>query len=68
MSYSLYKRLFKEWVNIAGLDPNLATHSARIGAASLAAASGISEDNIKRMGRWASSAVKNYIKLPVLCF
>ncbi len=68
VSYAWYRQHFRELVNISGLDPDLSTHSARIGAATFAAASGIPEETIKRMGRWASSAVKNYIKLPILCF
>ncbi len=68
ITYAKYQAMFKELVSQANLDADLCTHSARIGAATFAAASGISEENIKGMGHWASSAVKKYIKLPVLCF
>ncbi|MCP3933708.1 MAG: tyrosine-type recombinase/integrase [Bacteroidetes bacterium] len=68
VTYHWYKKHFRQLVLAAKLDPELSTHSARIGAATFAAASGISEENIKRMGRWASSAVRKYIKLPVMCF
>ncbi|XP_061190392.1 uncharacterized protein LOC133198298 [Saccostrea echinata] len=40
-------------------------HSFRIGAATCAAAMGISE-KIKRMGRWHSDTFKKYIRIPVL--
>lgn len=41
------------------------SHSFRIGKATMAAAQGISDEVISRMGRWSSSAVKNYIRIPV---
>ena len=31
----------------------------------MAAAQGLSEEIIARMGRWQSSAVKNYVRIPV---
>ncbi len=68
LSYAWYRKHFNELVKLSGLDCDLSTHSARIGAATYAAAAGFSEDKIKRMGRWASSAVNSYIKLPVICF
>ena len=42
------------------------SHSFRIGRATVAAAQGMSDDTISRLGRWSSSAVKNYIRLPVV--
>ncbi len=68
VSYHWYRKHFAEIITFANLDENLTTHSARIGAATFAAASGFLEEDIKRMGRWASSAVKKYIKMPILCF
>ncbi|MCP3932569.1 MAG: tyrosine-type recombinase/integrase [Bacteroidetes bacterium] len=64
--YLWYKQRFAEIVKVAHLNPGLKPHSARIGAATNAAAQGIPEDVIKRMGRWASSCYRNYIKLPIL--
>lgn len=39
------------------------SHSFRIGAATAAAAMGVSVDDIKRAGRWSSDAFKTYIRL-----
>ena len=39
------------------------THSFRIGAASWLAKKGVSDEVIKRMGRWKSQAFKRYIRL-----
>lgn len=52
-----------------GLDPNkYKSHSFRIGAATTAFAMGISEQNIREMGRWSSDAMKKYIRVPMLTF
>jgi len=40
------------------------THSFRIGAASSYSEKGVSEQDIKRLGRWKSDAFKGYIRLP----
>ncbi len=68
VKYNWYRDYFKSLVKFSDLDLLLLTHSVRIGEASYAVAAGFSEDQIKRMGQWVSSAVKNYIKLPVICF
>ena len=39
------------------------THSFRIGAASWLAKKGVSDESIKRMGRWKSQTFKRYIRL-----
>lgn len=50
-----------------GLDLQLyKAHSFRIGAASMAAASGSSDIQILNMGRWKSTAYKKYIRIPVV--
>lgn len=49
-----------------GLDPKLyKSHSFRIGPASYAFHFKISEEKIRLMGRWNSSAVKRYFRIPV---
>ncbi|KAK2160937.1 hypothetical protein NP493_1618g00010 [Ridgeia piscesae] len=49
------------------LDPDkYKGHSFRIGAATAAADSGLSETQIQTMGRWKSSAFKRYVRIPVL--
>ena len=40
--------------------------SLRIGRATVCAAQGMSMDEISRIGRWSSSAVKNYIRMPMI--
>lgn len=44
---------------------NYKSHSFRIGAASYAFQCKISEDQLRLMGRWNSSAVKRYFRIPV---
>lgn len=39
-------------------------HSFRIGAATTASASGLDDAEIMKMGRWKSSAIKRYIRMP----
>ena len=51
----------------AGLDPDkYKGHSFRIGAATAAADSRLSETQIQTMGRWKSSAFKRYVRITVL--
>ncbi|MCP3951025.1 MAG: tyrosine-type recombinase/integrase, partial [Desulfobacterales bacterium] len=66
VSYQWYNKVFQSLVAVANLDPGLRPHSARIGAATHAAAQGVPEDKIKRMGRWVSSAYGLYIRLPTI--
>lgn len=49
----------------AGVDTNrFKSHSFRIGGATALSMSGYSIDEIKKVGRWKSSAYKSYIKTP----
>ena len=65
------KRLFTENLNASlawagATASNIHPHSFRIGAATNAAAMGIPDDQIQRMGRWKSSAFKRYIRINTL--
>lgn len=65
------RQFFTEQLRLAlsfcGLDTiKYQSHSFRIGAATLAAASGSSDIQIQNMGRLESSAFKEYIRIPTL--
>lgn len=63
---SFYISQLKNVISFVGLDcKNYKSHSFRIGAASYAFLCKISEDQIRLMGRWNSSAVKRYFRIPV---
>ncbi len=64
--YLWYAKVFKDFVSAAGLNEALKPHSARMGAATHTAATGIHEDKIKRFGRWVSSTYRVYLRLSVL--
>lgn len=67
VSYQFFSSCLKNSLAWAGVCTHQYTsHSFRIGAASTAAASGVSDEEIQQMGRWKSLAFKRYIRLPTL--
>lgn len=65
ITYTIFSKHLHNVISYLGYDAKLYTsHSFRIGAATHAAKSGFSEDSIKKMGRWKSNAIKNYVRLP----
>ncbi len=58
-----FNHVLKCGISTIGLPPvKYSAHSFRIGAATMAAQNGFSEDEIKQMGRWKSSAVQIYVR------
>ena len=49
---------------VEGVEALFSSHSFRAGAASMMAAIGYSDEEIKAVGRWSSRAFMEYIKLP----
>ena len=67
VSTSYFTSQLKLSVSWAGLDHNrYKGHSFRIGAATVAAERGATDNEIERMGRWKSKASKRYIRIPTL--
>ena len=67
ISRSYFTRSFKEVLQYCDLDEDsYQTHSFRIGAASWAAAKGMSDSQIRVFGRWYSNAFLKYIRIPTL--
>lgn len=69
VSYSFVAEKLQTVIAFLGLDHNrYKPHSFRIGAATSAYCQGLSEDDIKRMGRWESNAVRRYIRISAFSF
>ena len=63
LSRSIFVRSFKQALASANIDPNGFTgHSFRIGAATSAANKGMTDTQIKQLGRWKSDAYQRYIR------
>ena len=62
---SHFTQQLRQAPNFCGLDSSkYKSHSFRIGAASLAADQGLSDAQIRHLGRWKSDAFKLYIRQP----
>ena len=64
---SYFTQCLSQALSFSGLDTKLyKSHSFRIGAASWAAAKGMSDAQIRTFGRWKSTAFLRYIRTPTL--
>ncbi len=67
INYATFKLQFDQLVSFVGIPGRVLPHSLWIRAASSMAASGVSDVQIRLIGRWKSaSAVSSYIRVPVL--
>ena len=57
-----FRGMLKLWCSEAGASGTYNTHLLRIGGATTAADAGLSNVEIQRLGRWASTAFTKYIK------
>ena len=62
MQKTWFRATLKEWCGRVGLEGNRNAHSLRIGAATDAAAQGLTEGEIQRLGRWKSRAFMRYVR------
>ena len=63
LTYPAYNAALKALIQRVGLDPNrYSTHSFRAGSATQAAQSGLSAQDIQRLGRWRSQAFQAYMR------
>ena len=63
ISRDFYTQRLKVNLNFCGLDTKLfQTHSFRIGGASFYASLGISDEHIRMLGRWKTTAFRRYIR------
>lgn len=61
----LLTKWLREILEAANIPGNYASHSFRIGAATMAARNGVPDHLIQTLGRWSSDAFKGYVRTPV---
>ncbi len=67
VTYAFIGERLQTLIGILGFDTShYKPHSFSIGATSSALMDRYSEDVIRKMGRWNSSAVKSYFRLPTM--
>ena len=64
LTHSSLTDWLRQIMTSARVPGNFSSHSFRIGAATVAARSGIPDHLIQTMGRWSSNAYQLYIKTP----
>ncbi len=67
LTYFQVNYMLKKAIRTIGLTPgNFSSHSFRIGAATAASMGGLSDEKIKELGRWKSTAFQLYIRPQML--
>ena len=67
VSRSVFSSQLLRACHLCGLDPSrYKGHSFRIGAASYVADRGLSDAQIRMLGRWKSNAFRQYIQVPTI--
>ena len=66
VSRSKFSQHLSRAIQLCGLAPRYKGHSFRIGAASHAAERGLSDAQIRALGRWKSNAFQRYVRVPSL--
>ncbi|MCP4262981.1 MAG: tyrosine-type recombinase/integrase [Planctomycetes bacterium] len=64
ISYAEYREWFRVAASFLGFSQRLSPHSLRIGAATHAASTGMTDCAIRQAGRWASNSFVRYVRMP----